>query len=387
YPPPRNISSSRHRAPQAAASPTRRSRVKNGKQAGRETTSTLPSPSASANDSSTTATPYSQNFEQNLSDHQVYLPRRQIRDRNSGGNGNDKADNLSTIRRRLEAPRRSLDPTTFPKTAYGQFTDAHWAATKEADITASAFPYIEGNPTTNSLQQYASRDTRFTNLAPLTDGTISQAKPDITYGARPEQLDGEIRNQLNKQIVPFTDSSLPVAPNFFVEFKGPAGSSAVANRQACYYGALGARAMDVLHSYQPAHDQKDNQQQQRQPPTSVSEVCNDAYAVTATYLHGQLTLNSSHSTKPAAVDQQGCQGRPTYIMTPLRSFSVANDIETFCAGAAAYRNARDWAAEAKDEAIARANRRLAEARASRANLELDLVVQEEGQGRIDPVLV
>nr|KMM73034.1 hypothetical protein CPAG_09323 [Coccidioides posadasii RMSCC 3488] len=82
----------------------------------------------------------------------------------------------------------------------------------------------------------------FGNLAYLTNGTLSQAKPEHFYGARPEQLDRQIRKDLSNQIIPSTQDDLATAPNFFLEAKGPDGSLAVATRQACYYGALGPEA-------------------------------------------------------------------------------------------------------------------------------------------------
>lgn len=65
-------------------------------------------------------------------------------------------------------------------------------------------------------------------------------KPDVYYGARPEQLDEEIREnaeakddektqnkKLDKYIVPLIVRDRPIAPNFFVEAKGLSGSARV----------------------------------------------------------------------------------------------------------------------------------------------------------------
>ena len=40
-----------------------------------------------------------------------------------------------------------------------------------------------------------------------------------------------------------------MAPNFYMEAKEPEGSAAVTQRQSCYNGAYGARAMQALRSY------------------------------------------------------------------------------------------------------------------------------------------
>ncbi|KAH8661074.1 hypothetical protein BGZ61DRAFT_564617 [Ilyonectria robusta] len=56
-----------------------------------------------------------------------------------------------------------------------------------------------------------------------------QATPDVIYyGARPEQLDQKVRHELDGYIIPSTQHDLAIAPNFFLEVKGPDGSAAVA---------------------------------------------------------------------------------------------------------------------------------------------------------------
>ncbi|OJD23055.1 hypothetical protein ACJ73_05590 [Blastomyces percursus] len=47
-------------------------------------------------------------------------------------------------------------------------------------------------------------------------------------------------------------------------------------------------------------------------------------------------------------------------MTPLRSFAMTDNPDTFRSGACAYRNARDWAQEPRDEFIKSANERRSE---------------------------
>lgn len=89
----------------------------------------------------------------------------------------------------------------------------------------------------------------FGNLKPLTDGTISSAWLDHFYSTQPEQLKQEIRDKLSNTIIPSTQDSHPMLPTFFLKVKGPEESAVVAKRQACYDGALGARAMHSLQSY------------------------------------------------------------------------------------------------------------------------------------------
>lgn len=147
---------------------------------------------------------------------------------------------------------------------------------------------------------------------------LTVAKPDLYYGARPEQLDRRVLDELSGHIIPSTEDDLPIAPNFFLAAKGP--DAAVATRQVCYDGALGARGMHSLQSYgedEPMHD-------------------NNAYAITSIYSDGQLNMHTSHLAQPTSP-----KGRPEYCMNQLRSFAMTDTADTFRQGATAYRNARD----------------------------------------------
>jgi hypothetical protein len=178
----------------------------------------------------------------------------------------------------------------------------------------------------------------FTNLDPLIDGTLKPGNPDIYYGARPEQLTHEVRDELGGQIIPSTQHDLPIAPNLFLSAKSLGGSAAVAKRQACYDGALGVRGM---HSVQLSGRDE-----------SVSD--NNAYTITSIYRDGTLKMNTSHLTQPTSPGD-----RPEYHMTQLNRYSMTGnaDAETFCEGARAYRNGRDLAKKQRDDAIRQANER------------------------------
>lgn len=98
-------------------------------------------------------------------------------------------------------------------------------------------PIIEGKTADDKCVE---GDVLFTNLTPLTNNMLTAAKPDLYYGARPEQLDRRVRDELSGHIIPSTQDDLPIAPNFFLAAKGPNGTAAVARRHACYDGALGS---------------------------------------------------------------------------------------------------------------------------------------------------
>ncbi|KAL2376296.1 hypothetical protein RJZ90_007611 [Blastomyces dermatitidis] len=276
---------------------------------------------------STSTTPYNRNFQQNLIDHGIYPDAYEYPD----GRIPAMPKNWEEINKTLAQPRSSLSPSNFSDEHFRKFKRADTHASKEQPVTTSVIPIIEGDI---DDPKCAGGGYPLGNLAPLTDGTLAQAKPDHFYGARPEQLDRQIRNKLSDHIIPSTQDDLPMVPNFFLEAKGPDGSLAVATQQACYDGALGARGMHALQSYQQDGSTYDN----------------NAYTLTSTYHGGTLKLYTTHLTEP-----EGLGRHPEYIMTQLKGWSMTSDPGTFRHGASAYRNARDWAKERRDEFIMAAN--------------------------------
>ncbi|KKZ67175.1 hypothetical protein EMCG_07120 [[Emmonsia] crescens] len=280
----------------------------------------------------TSTTAYKRNFEQKLIDHGVYPPEYEY----PNGQIPPIPNNWGDINERLVRPRPSLSPSKFSDKEFKEFRKADAQASKEQPVMVSVIPIIEGKI---HDAKCAGGGYSFGNLAPLTDGNLAAGKPDHFYGARPEQLDRNIRDELNDLIIPSTQHSLPMAPNFFLEAKGPDGSAAVARRQACYDGALGARGIQSLQSYRqdsPAYDHK-------------------AYTITSTYHDGTLKLYTSHCTKPT-----DSGNRPEYFMTQLNTWGMTGNADTFRHGATAYRNARDWAKETRDTLIEAANNRVPE---------------------------
>jgi hypothetical protein len=184
---------------------------------------------------------------------------------------------------------------------------------------------------------FSARKTKFGNLEPLTDGTIAPANPDLFYGARPEQLDRQIRDKLSGRIIPSTMEDKPMAPNFYFEAKGPDGSAAVARRQACYDGAMGARGMQSLQSY------------------GQNELVynNHAHTITSTYHDGQLKMYTTHITSPAGPGKP-----PEYHMTQLNTWGLTGNADTFRQGATAFRNGRDLTKEWRNGFISAANERV-----------------------------
>ncbi len=296
--------------------------------------SRLNSRSASNNRPSTNTTkstgPYNRNFQQNLVDGSVF-PHAY---RHPDGRVPAKPNNWEEINRRLLQPRASLSPSKFSEERRAEFVQADADAVKEKQVTTSVIPIIEGDIRDAKC---VSGGIPFTNLDHLTDGTLVPGNPDIYYGARPEQLDRRVRDELSGHIIPSTQDDLPIAPNFFVAAKGPDGSLPVAGRQASYDGTLGARGMHSLQSYGQEEHTFDN----------------NASTISSIYHGGTLKMFTIHPSQPTDPSN-----RPEYYMHQLNCWAMTGNTEQFRQGAAAYRNARDWAKKQRDEAIRRANERV-----------------------------
>lgn len=72
-------------------------------------------------------------------------------------------------------------------------------------VITTVMPIIEGDP---GDTKYVASDIPFTNLDHLTDGTHVCAKPDLYYGARPEQLHRQVRRHLSGLVVLSTQDDL-----------------------------------------------------------------------------------------------------------------------------------------------------------------------------------
>ena len=268
-------------------------------------------------------TPYDRAFEQNLIDHGVYLDNRA-----------QTPENLEEINERLANPRSSLSPSKFSETTFKAFRASDFRAKDEDDVMIDVVPVISGLHQNN---HFSARKTKFGNLEPLTDGTIAPANPDLFYGARPEQLDRRIRDKLSGYIIPSTMEDKPMAPNFYFEAKGPDGSAAVARRQACYDGAVGARGLQSLQSYRQDESVYDNR----------------AYTITSIYHNGQLQMYTTHITPPVGPGKP-----PEYHMTQINTWGLTGNADAFRQGATAFRNGRDLAKEWRDGFISTANERV-----------------------------
>lgn len=300
-----------------SASQSSRSRTTNSI----DSTSTLPSSATTKTTKTKKSTPYNRDFDLHLTDHGVHPVY-----------SSQKPD-LTKVRSALRVPRLSLSSSKFSESAFEVFQTSNARAKDENDVLANVIPTILGphRPTHASA-----RNTVFRNLEPLTDGTIAPAVPGIYYGAHPEDLCRSVRDELSHHIMPSTMQDKPLAPNFFIEVKGPDGSAAVATRQARYDGATGSRAMHSLQNYREEKLQYDGQ----------------AYTFSSTYHGGTGTLQL-YAHHPTAPTSEG--GRPEYHMTQVDTWAMTGNVDSFRRGATAFRNARDLAKQHRDGFIQAAN--------------------------------
>ncbi|KAG9252484.1 uncharacterized protein F5Z01DRAFT_230756 [Emericellopsis atlantica] len=291
-------------------------------QIGKIQSSSKNSKSQSTSKISSRSGPYKPEFEQHLIDYGVYMASL-----------DPEPANLEAICDELRRGRSSLSPGQFTNDAFKTFMNAQMTAKDEATIMNTTIGSICGNDVNISN----ARDILFTHLEPLTTGEIVKPKPDFFDGAHRHELGEALLadRSLASKIIPSKNAHIPVVPNLFLEVKGPGGSPIVAKRQACYDGANGARAMHALQN----HGSKDQTYD------------GNAYAFSATYIDGMLTLYAHHVQAPVSPTS----ARPQYHMTQIDSYAISGNRARFIEGAAAFRNLRLLAKRYREAFIRNAN--------------------------------
>ncbi|KAF4512012.1 hypothetical protein G6O67_001198 [Ophiocordyceps sinensis] len=225
----------------------------------------------------------------------------------------------------------------FPQSTFQDFKQSSYEVTLETDVMATVLPVICGSSDIPNKQ-----NVLFTELNPITTHKAVKPKPDFFDGARLQDLGPELRNDqiVRSTVIPTKHHNVPVAPNFFLEAKSPSGGAGVVQRQACYDGAYGARALHALQNYgetEPTYD-------------------GNAYAYSSTYHSGTLRLYAHHVTEPSTGE-----GRPEYHMTQAGAYGLDHNRQAFMDGVKAFRNARDMAKQHRDIFIQAANAKAAQA--------------------------
>ncbi|KAI9842468.1 MAG: hypothetical protein M1837_007137 [Sclerophora amabilis] len=287
--------------------------------------------SSHENSSSSTMAPkmsaYDRNFEDHLEQFGIYTRLSAHRHHFVFPN------NLDDLTAALARPRPSLSASDLSAETYFQYVELERRALTEATAMTTAFSIILGD-----IEADCAHNILFGNLEPLTDGSLANPKPDRYDGCSPATLALPIREELGTFIIPSTNSTAPCVPNFFLEGKGPSSVTAIGMRQACYDGALGARAIHKLRMYANPQAGYDN----------------NAYTISCTYNAGMgsLKIYAVH-TAPSSNPTVPCE----YHFNQIAGFDMTGSLAQFRAGATALRNARDWAKERREEFIQAANNR------------------------------
>lgn len=277
------------------------------------------------------------NFRQRMINNDIYPYGYEYPD----GRFPPKPDEWKEIQQMLTERRASLSLSTFSEEEYEKFARVDAQIRDEDDTRDKIIPMMQGaNRNTNRV----SRNTIFNNITnmfpreenlPREDGKTGpvngrRIRPDYYYGAHPDQLPLQIREDLANQILPSTDESRPCVPNFFVETKGPRGLNAVGLNQACIDGAIGTRGIHKLQMYGQKLPKYDNK----------------AYTLSATYQTGMLKMYTHHLGQP-----NGPGTQPEYYMNQLGAFAMTHNLDTFRQGMAAFRNGVDWTEAKRNAAI------------------------------------
>jgi hypothetical protein len=165
---------------------------------------------------------YDRNFQQLLTDNGIYYSGYRYPDNSEP----PKPGNWDQLDQMLARRRPSLSPSRFGDADFDDFKRASYDSREEQQVLELVLPYIEGRVEDRRCRLGA---VPFDNLEDLTDRPLMQNKPDVYYGARPEQLDRGVRDALSGHIIPSTEDHLPVVPNFFLEVKGLEGVPSVAD--------------------------------------------------------------------------------------------------------------------------------------------------------------
>ena len=254
-------------------------------------------------------------FEIHLVDNHIFIHNKDV-----------KPENRDEIIRKMAAHRSELEESGLTNEKFQRFRDRNRDASEDSTVMSTVVPMITGDANTTTANNLS-----MSNLADLTDVSLTKPVPSCCEGLLPLEIDFQIRQDLGRYIIPTKKPIALCLPNFFLE--GLATDWRVAKRRGCYCGTLGARGVYKLRSYVNLDTALDNR----------------AYTVIATYCQiGTLQLYTIHPAK-FGNDDMG------YYMTLLGAFVMTDNLESFRKGVRALRNARDWAIEQRKNLADSAN--------------------------------
>ncbi|KAL4794333.1 hypothetical protein BDV19DRAFT_379616 [Aspergillus venezuelensis] len=250
------------------------------------------------------STTYDPHFDGHLNDHGSFMPSGTYPD----GTKLSKPESIAEVQRRLRnsRPSMALSENSLER-EYEYFTTVNDKTSDEQLVVSKILPFFEGS------QQYSFEDDGnhlFTNLAPLTDGTLANATPDFYHGARPNQLNHNIREDLSNKIIPTRRTDRPIAPKIL------------------------SRAMHALQQYW-------NEGSSNEPESYD----NNTYTIVSTSQAGTLGLYTTHPTRSTDNNDPDTN----YVMTQVGQWALHGDPDTYQRGIDAYRNAQDLARKFRDD--------------------------------------
>jgi hypothetical protein len=148
---------------------------------------------------------------------------------------------LDGLHNDLARQRSSVSSSTC-KEIYEAFMNDKENQNSEAKVRSNIVPVLKGRRNNNFKEE---EDLQFIAFSPGT----SKPEPDYYDGAFRKDIDKTVLIELESSIDLTKQYTAGVAPNFFLEVKGPNGNPRKAMLQACHYGAYGARAMQALRTY------------------------------------------------------------------------------------------------------------------------------------------
>ena len=253
-----------------------------------------------------TLTPRDAAFKQALIDAKYYP-----HDHGCSNNNRPLPNNLDEIHERLHERRPSLSQSRFTDDDFQHFKDLNESALTQAHAMSRIFPIIRGREAVASGQGYL-----FGNMDPLAEN-ISRAIPGYFNGSYPENVRGEVRADLKMYIVPSSNDSRPLLPNFFSEV---GTNPSMMERRITQVLGYGARSMYKIQSYRQGQSVFDG----------------NAYTIGSTYSYGEnagiLRLYTMHPTGPA-----GPNGEPKYWTNEIMTFAMTKDADAFRNGAARFK--------------------------------------------------
>ncbi|POS84440.1 hypothetical protein EPUL_003672 [Erysiphe pulchra] len=234
--------------------------------------------------------------------------------------------NSEEIKERSERRRPSLSIEKFTDEDYKAFKVVVKNSNNENDLMECIIPIIEGTYEKNGR---SCCNRPFINFKLIAPDTVC-GTPDKCHGEAPAKADLMVRNELGNLILPSTKKDMPMAPNFFLEMKGPDGKSSVADLQALHTGALGERGQMALWGWRR------------------EGLCLDdkAHTITVTYVNGTLQFFSIHAGR-----FQNKNDQLEYYMCLIDTIAISGNIKDFRKGVSMYRNLRDFLCRRAEEGV------------------------------------